>query len=91
MTFVHSEGFLHPVTMARSVYTAVAYAHHCCGVPVSNVLLYSQVPPIGAVFAQSPTFTHTGLQSMGGMAATLALPLLQQAPPPSVQIRARAM
>ena len=38
-----SEGFLHPITMARSVYTAVAYAHHCCQVPIRNVLLYSQV------------------------------------------------
>ena len=39
-----SEGFLHPATMARSVYTAVAYAHDCCAVPIDSVLLYSQVP-----------------------------------------------
>jgi hypothetical protein len=38
-----SEGFLNPATMARSIYTAVAYAHHRCRVPVENVLLYTQV------------------------------------------------
>jgi hypothetical protein len=44
-----SEGFLQPATMARSVYTAVAYAHSRCRVPVENVLLYTQVARLSAV------------------------------------------
>ena len=49
-----SEGFLHPGTMARSVYTAVAYAHQHCSVPINNVLLYSQVTD--ALFLPRPFF-----------------------------------
>ena len=49
-----SEGFLHPDTMARSVYTAVAYAHQCCSVPINNVLLYSQVT--AALFLSPPFY-----------------------------------
>lgn len=58
-----SEGFLNPCTMARSVYTAVAYVNQSCDVPIDNILLYAQ--------------------SMGGMAAVLALPLLRQEWPSS--------
>jgi hypothetical protein len=38
-----SEGFLVPATMARSVFTAVAYAHSVCRVSINHVLLYAQV------------------------------------------------